>query len=137
MFLLTQWIRFVRKNWIRGGNSINKRQTGTEYETKAVKYLEEKGVRIAERNFRNRFGEIDIIGYDDKYLVFFEVKYRRNDKMGTPLEAVSPKKCHTICKVSDYYRMKHGIHDFTPIRYDIIAVCGKDVQWFQNAFSYC
>lgn len=132
-----QWIRFVRKNWIRGGNSINKRQTGTEYETIAVKYLEEQGVRIVERNFRNRFGEIDIIGYDNDYLVFFEVKYRRDERKGNPVEAVSYKKCHTICRVADFYRMKHGIGEFMPIRFDIIAVCGTEIQWYRNAFEYC
>ena len=102
MFLWMQWIRYARKNWIRGGSNINKRQTGTEYENFAVKYLEERGVRILERNFRNRFGEIDIIGYDGEYLVFFEVKYRRDLRKGSPIEAVSPKKCHTICRVADF-----------------------------------
>lgn len=132
-----QWIRFGRRNWIRGGSSINKRQTGTEYETLAVDYLKKQGVRITERNFRNRFGEIDIIGYDGEYLVFFEVKYRRDDKKGSPAEAVSPKKSHTICRVADFYRMKHGVSEFAPMRFDVIAICGEEIQWFRNAFAYC
>jgi len=132
-----QWIRYARKNWIRGGSNINKRQTGTEYENLAVKYLENRGVRILERNFRNRFGEIDIIGYDGEYLVFFEVKYRRDLRKGSPIEAVSPKKCHTICRVADFYRMKNGIGDYAPMRFDIIAICGEKAEWFRNAFAYC
>ena len=132
-----QWIRYARKNWIRGGRNINKRQTGTEYENLAVKYLENRGVRILERNFRNRFGEIDIIGYDGEYLVFFEVKYRRDLRKGSPIEAVSPKKCHTICRVADFYRMKNGIGDYAPMRFDIIAICGEEAEWFRNAFAYC
>ena len=132
-----QWIKYARKNWIRGGNSINKRQTGTEYETIAVEYLQSQGVRVIERNFRNRFGEIDIIGYDNEYLVFFEVKYRKDERKGNPVEAVSYKKCHTICKVADFYRMRHGIGDFAPVRFDVIAVCGKEIQWYRNAFEYC
>ena len=63
MCLWMLWIRFAKRNWIRGGSNINKRQTGTEYETLAVAYLEKHDVKIVERNFRNRFGEIDIIGY--------------------------------------------------------------------------
>ena len=132
-----QWIRYGRKNWIRGGSSINKRQTGTEYESLAVRFLEKQGVKIMERNFRNRFGEIDIIGYEGDYLVFFEVKYRKDDRKGSPIEAVSPKKCHTICRVADFYRMKHGIGEFRPMRFDVIAIRGEDIQWFRNAFSYC
>ena len=137
MCLWMLWIRFAKRNWIRGGSNINKRQTGTEYETLAVAYLEKQDVRIVERNFRNRFGEIDIIGYDGEYLVFFEVKYRRDERKGRPIEAVSPKKCHTICRVADYYRMKNGIGDFSPMRFDVIAICGDEIEWFRNAFAYC
>ena len=54
----------------------NKRNIGTEYEKLAEEYLVKNGVRILEKNFRSRFGEIDLIGYDREYLVFFEVKYR-------------------------------------------------------------
>lgn len=132
-----QWIRSVRKNWIRGGSNINKRQTGTTYESLAVTYLENHGIRVLERNFRNRFGEIDIIGNDGEYLVFFEVKYRRDVRKGSPIEAVSPKKCHTICRVSDFYRMKHGIGEYSPVRFDVIAICGDEIQWYRNAFAYC
>ena len=63
-------------------------------------------MRVVERNFRNRFGEIDIIGYDGEYLVFFEVTYRRDWSKGSPAAAVAAGKCHTICKVADDYRMK-------------------------------
>lgn len=103
----------------------------------AVDYLEKNQVRVVERNFRNRFGEIDIIGYDGEYLVFFEVKYRRDLRKGSPAEAVSVGKCHTICKVADYYRMKHKIPENAFMRFDVIAICGDEIQWFRNAFDYC
>ena len=80
-------------------------------------------MRIVERNFRNRFGEIDLIGYDGEYLVFFEVKYRNSDGSGS--------------KVSDYYRVLNGIGEFTPMRYDVIAIKGNQIHWIKNAFAYC
>lgn len=101
-----------------------------------MNYLQKHGVKVTERNFRNRFGEIDIIGYDGEYLVFFEVKYRKNEAKGNPAEAVSGRKCHTICKVADYYRIKHGVGDFEPIRFDVVAICGEKIEWFRNAFTY-
>ena len=55
---------------------MNKRTVGKEYEERACRYLEDRGFRTAERNFRCRQGEIDIIGYHEGYLVFVEVKYR-------------------------------------------------------------
>lgn len=51
---------------------MNKRRIGAEYEQIAADYLTENGYQIVERNFRNRFGEIDIIAKDAEYLVFVE-----------------------------------------------------------------
>ena len=90
-----------------------------------------------EKNFRNRFGEIDLIGYDGEYLVFFEVKYRKSKDAGYGEEAVNAHKQHKICRVSDYYRTIHGIGDFTPLRYDVIAINGEEIRWVRDAFSYC
>ena len=67
----------------------NKRSIGTAYEEKAVEYLTAKGYRIIKRNFRCRIGEIDIIAKQNDIVVFVEVKYRRTDHMGQPLEAIT------------------------------------------------
>ena len=67
---------------------MNKRKTGAKYEKQAADYLERQGVEILARNYRNRKGEIDLIGRDSEYTVFFEVKYRRDNSKGTPEEAV-------------------------------------------------
>ena len=64
---------------------MNTRKTGTEYERMAADYLQKQGIRILERNYRNRNGEIDIIGRDQEYLIFFEVKYRKSLKKLLPL----------------------------------------------------
>ena len=53
-----------------------------------------------------------------------------------PQEAVSYSKQKTICKVADYYRMVHKIGEFTAIRYDVVAICGEQLTWYQNAFAY-
>ena len=50
-------------------------------------YLESQGMKILERNFRCRTGEIDLIARDGTCLVFVEVKYRTTDRYGSPLEA--------------------------------------------------
>ena len=67
---------------------MNKRQTGSEYEGLAAKWLEGHGYQIVERNYRCRQGEIDLIAEKDGYLVFVEVKYRRSSEAGDPAEAV-------------------------------------------------
>jgi len=115
---------------------MNKRKTGSIYEEQAASFLQRRGVRIVERNYRNRQGEIDLIGYDGDYLVFIEVKYRRDDSKGAPQEAVDSAKQSHICRVADYYRMTHGIGEFTPIRYDVVAFCGEETEWIRNAFEH-
>lgn len=115
---------------------MNKRQTGTTYEQKAVSYLQQQGVRILEQNYRNRKGEIDIIARDGEYLVFIEVKYRRDAEKGMPEEAVTYRKQVNICRTADYYRMVHGIGEFAAVRYDVIACCGEEIRWYRNAFGH-
>lgn len=117
-------------------NSLNKRKKGAEYEQLAVNFLKKQGASVLNINFRNRMGEIDIICTDGDYLVFAEVKYRKDNSKGTPEEAVNYRKQKNICKVADYYRMLHKISEFTPIRYDVIAICGDDIVWHKNAFEH-
>lgn len=115
---------------------MNKRERGAQKEEQVCAYLLSKGVKITERNFRCRQGEIDIIGYDGDFLVFFEVKYRSSRTKGSAAEAVGYAKQRRICRVSDYYRMIHRCGDDTSVRYDVVAIDGEHLQWIKNAFYY-
>lgn len=115
---------------------MNKREKGAQKEEQVCAYLLSKGIKIKERNFRCKQGEIDIIGYDGEFLVFFEVKYRRSRSAGSAAEAVGPAKQRKICRVADYYRMIHHCREDTPIRFDVAAIDGEDLQWIKNAFFY-
>ena len=116
--------------------AMNRRKIGTEYENLAARYLESKGLRILESNFRCRLGEIDLIAKDHSVIVFFEVKYRSSEAMGVPQEAVDHRKQTRICKVADYYRMTHHLGEFTPFRFDVISICDHHMIWIPNAFPY-
>ena len=115
---------------------MNTRKKGAAYEQVAAVYLQNHGVRILERNYRNRRGEIDLIGKDGEYTVFIEVKYRKDDEKGSPAEAVNFAKQKTICKVADYYRMTHGMGEFSAVRYDVVAREGEIITWYKNAFAH-
>lgn len=115
---------------------MDKRKVGAAFEQKAVAYLEENGFQILELNFYCRQGEIDIVGIHQDCLVFVEVKYRKNPQTGYPEEAVDIKKQMKICRTSDYYRLKHPEQENRQVRYDVVAICGEQVKWYRNAFSY-
>lgn len=113
---------------------MNKREVGTQYEAKACAYLQQQGFMVLERNFRCRQGEIDIIGEQEGYVVFVEVKYRTNTTSGNAAEAVTLAKQKRICQAADYYRYIHRIGDDRPIRYDVVAIQGEEISWYKNAF---
>lgn len=109
---------------------------GTAYEKLAGAYLEQQGYEVLEYNYRCRIGEIDIVARQGVYLVFVEVKYRADNAAGNPLEAVTAAKQRTISKVASYYCLTHGYGTYTPCRFDVAAILGKQIKVIQNAFDY-
>ena len=124
----------IRPNSGPKGDLQNKRTVGTRYEELAAAYLEDRGLRILERNFRTRFGEIDLIAESRGTLVFVEVKYRSSSGRGTPEEAVGSKKQAVIRRQALAYLASKGLNDLTPCRFDVVAVLGQDIRWIPNAF---
>ena len=102
-----------------------------------AEYLEKQGYHILERNFRCRQGEIDLIAKDGKYLVFIEVKYRKNSSRGNAATAVDPRKQRNISRVAAFYLLKNHLSENTPCRFDVAAIDGDEVHIYKNAFEYC
>lgn len=115
------------------GNRNRKR--GAQYEKMAADHLKEKGFQILEHNFSSRFGEIDIVARDGRYLVFVEVKYRATDSGGHPLEAVDMRKQRRIGKTAEFYLLRYGYGEDTPCRFDVVGIAGNEMIHVQNAFE--
>lgn len=113
----------------------NKRQIGTRYEQIAGKYLESRGYKIVEYNYRCPPGEVDIIAKDGEYLVFCEVKYRADQESGYPQEAVNVKKQRVLSKCALWYTAQKRIAD-VPCRFDVVGIMGDKLTLIQNAFDY-
>jgi len=113
---------------------LNTRKTGTFYENAVCKFLEEKGIKILQRNFRCKAGEIDIIGKKEECIIFFEVKYRKSTAYGYAQEAVNKKKQKKICNCAMYYCLQNK--EVKQIRYDVVAITGEEIQWIPNAFEH-
>ena len=115
-------------------NNRNKRLVGNRYERLAADYLEKQGMRILESNYRNQSGEIDIIGMDGGYLVFVEVKYRKDQKKGEPAEAVTVYKQRRIRRVAEHYLYSRPYGGEIPCRCDVVSVLGAEISWIKDAF---
>ena len=88
----------------------------------AVRYLEESGWSILERNFHyGRAGEIDIIAKDGAYTVFVEVKTRSSPRFGAPELAVTPAKVRQLLRIARGWMYVHGRGELL-CRFDVISV---------------
>lgn len=95
-------------------------ETGKQGEAEAVRYLQDKGYQILERNYRHQHAEIDLIAQKNKLLIFIEVKTRTNLSFGNPEEFVSYTKTRLVMKAAEHYIFtKDWHHD---IRFDIVSV---------------
>lgn len=90
-------------------------------EQEATAYLQKKGYQILARNFRARWGEIDIICGRGQRLVFVEVKTHASDQAGQPEESVTPRKIAILQRTAQYFKMKQPQ---TPdqLQLDVIAI---------------
>ena len=113
---------------------MNRRTTGTAYEKIAADYIRKQGIHIREMNYRISQGEVDIVGEDKEFIMFIEVKYRKTASYGYPWEAVSDNKRRQICKVARQFCYSKKIKK--QIRYDVVSICGEEIEWFQNAFEH-
>jgi putative endonuclease len=99
----------------------NRRKQGNDGEDRAARFLQQKGMKILERNFRFERGEIDLVAEEGDELVFIEVKARWSNTYGSPEDAVTEKKQEQIRAVAEGYLFKHDIDD-RPCRFDIVAI---------------
>ena len=100
---------------------MEKTSFGREGEELARRYLEKKGYRFLDGNFRTAHSEIDLIMNDGGTLVFIEVKSRHNWRYGEPVEAVNPAKQMHIRIGAKAYVMKRRIEN-RRIRFDVVEV---------------
>jgi putative endonuclease len=105
----------------RVGMPHARQRLGTAGEDLACAELERLGYRIIERNYRSRFGEIDIVAGDAGTVVFVEVKAKTSGDFGDPVEEVTPQKMRQLASMGEEYYAFHLPRD-TQCRFDVVAV---------------
>lgn len=116
---------------------MNTRSAGDSGEAIALDHLSDKGYELVERNYRTRYGEIDLILRDAGTLVFVEVKLRRGTGYGDPLESVTPRKQEQVRSIAEQY-LAEAQPEYEEIRFDAVGIlCDSgppDVTHVQDAF---
>lgn len=116
---------------------MSTRDVGTKHENAAVEYLTQQGLTLVARNYRLRDGEIDLIMRDSNYLVFIEVKFRRNSHFAAILEQIDQRQLKRIRRSAQLFMLQHGIVEhLTACRFDVVAITGApfQVEWLKDAF---
>lgn len=106
---------------------------GAAAEDQALQFLQQQGLILVERNYRCRFGEIDLIMRDAKTLVFIEVKARSSSGFGGTAQAITPSKIAKLSATAQFYL--GNIRPTPPCRFDAVLLQGKapaTIEWLQN-----
>ena len=99
----------------------------------AGEYLSDLGYVIVERNYRCRYGEIDLIAYDNSELVFIEVKTRRSLYYGSLAESIDIRKQKKIYFLADFYLQRLKVKPLC--RFDVVLLY-LDSDFFVQELSH-
>lgn len=112
---------------------------GLYYENLALKYLKKQGLKLLQKNYHCRLGEIDLIMQDEDCIVFIEVRYRNNADFGNGLDTVNINKQHKLIKTAQLYLIQKGLYEKIPARFDVISISNGELNpqlcWIKNAFQ--
>lgn len=102
---------------------LNNKQLGAQGETWALEYFLASGYSLIEKNYRIKAGEIDLIVENQEWVVFVEVKTRRNLRYGRGLESVINAKQATIRKVAEWF-LAYNLPktNLKRIRFDVVDI---------------
>ncbi len=121
--------------------SVNRRRQGGQYEQRALRYLERRGLALVQTNFSCRAGEIDLIMHERQdLLVFVEVRYRGSDRFGGAAETVGPAKQRKLRLAAAWF-LNTNNWQHRPCRFDVVAITGAGpgaddrIEWIRDAFA--
>lgn len=114
---------------------MDNKQKGNLGEDRACELLRKSGYKILLRNHKTKFGEIDIIAKEKDCLVFIEVKARRSDSFGSPLEAITKYKKNNIRKSALSFLNNPGVK-FKSVRFDIVSITCDKVEIVKDAIDF-
>lgn len=106
---------------------------GVAAEDTAAEHLAGQGLRLVERNYRCKGGEIDLVMRDGATLVFVEVRARAPSRFGGAGESITPAKRGRIVLAARHYLARHRLD--TPCRFDAVLLDGDRLAWVKAAFE--
>lgn len=111
----------------------------------ACLYLQKNGLKLVQRNYHCRQGEIDLIMLDAHYLVFIEVRYRRSLRFGSGAESIDRRKQARLIATASHYLQRQQSNNTQAARFDVISIGPESasiqaqqdahIAWIKDAFQ--
>ncbi|MEM7251754.1 MAG: YraN family protein [Pseudomonadota bacterium] len=116
-----------------------RRLDGKLAERRAQQFLERAGLVVVARNYRTRWGELDLVMHEGDTVVFVEVRARAPNSVLSAAESVDWAKQHRLQTTAEHYLARyHGV-DTPACRFDVIAMTGSPnrphITWIRDAFD--
>lgn len=108
------------------------RASGAHAEERAARFLVTHGLKVLERNYQCRGGEIDLICQDAAMLVFVEVRLRKHRDFGGAAASITPAKQRRIALAARHYLAGKPL---PACRFDAVLLDGESIDWIRNAFD--
>lgn len=114
---------------------------GQHYEEQAAEFLQQAGLKVLERNFSCKLGEIDIICKQQNTLVFVEVRYRRSARFGSASASITAAKQRRLLRTAALFLQRRHSATPPPCRFDVITFHRSqsrqedEIQWLKNAIT--
>ena len=111
--------------------------SGRSAEALALQHLSDSGLRLLERNWSCRSGELDLVMLDGDTVVFVEVRYRKHAAWGGALESVDARKRQRLILAAELFLQRESRWGRQPCRFDVVAIGPGDtgLNWLRNAFE--
>lgn len=117
---------------------MHRKEAGVAAEAAACRFLEAQGLKLLEKNFRCRTGEIDLIMRDGPVIALVEVRLRSSARFGGAAGSVDGKKQKRLIAAARYLTMVRADMRSHPLRFDVVTLepggAALEIRWIKDAF---
>ncbi|MEH6358225.1 MAG: YraN family protein [Pseudomonadales bacterium] len=120
----------------------NSNTIGKQAEHEALNFLKQQGLKLLDKNYHCRQGEIDLVMQDEQTLVFIEVRYRKSAHFGSSAESVTNSKQRKIIHTAEHYLCNKVKTAIPACRFDVVAIYPSasaqnslQFDWIKHAFQ--
>jgi len=117
-------------------SALLRKKRGDDGEQTALDLLQGDGLRLVQRNFRCKLGEIDLVMQEREVLVFVEVRVRKNAAFGSASDSITVHKQRRLILAAQYFLQTHREWANAACRFDAVTITGNNApEWCRDAFQ--